>query len=829
MATATIATGLTRLTACEAAHDSYWLGTGGAASSQNTDLVKEGSASRARRIDNTTYGFSFNYYAANGNTTIDLSSTHVWLWFLCLQPGLVASITSGGIRIRISSNTTANTSTYAEWYVGGNENYKGGWKRFVVNTAKTPTATNGSPNLAAATNVGIVATMGDVGGNVANVAIDCIDAGNGIVVYGGTSSDKLTFQNIADADTASTSTPNYGILEKTGDVFNMLGTIQLGESTGTNDTYFDDEDSILIWQERPYYDNTSQVTATADTFNKLSVVGSGTAGQDIDFQCGNKVGTGDTAVGSNGVLFQAEKGSNLTKLTVDLDDANVDYVKLYGCTIRRASQGVTFCNDSTNGPNHELIGTTIDHSGQVDVGRVEVRNCTFSGTTASDYSGSALLWNANIDVKNCSFLANLLTGGPGEDETFTSANVNTTTNIITITGHPFSNNDVVEFSITTTIPAPLVAGTNYYVVGVSGNDFQVSSTLGGSAVDLTSGGSGTHTVKTVDAHAIKHSTTGTFTHDNLTHTGNDYDIENSAAGTNTATYGADAGTERDGSTNIYSGSIVGAGQSFAGDGGTLSNVTFYLQKTGSPTGNITAKVYAHSGVYGTSSVPTGGALATSETISATTINREWSYANFFFTGESGSPDNNIVLTNGTDYVVTIEYSGGDVSNYISVGTDTSTPGHGGNFSTYNGSVWSAVSGTDALFRLRTGGIVVVNTTNGSNPGLAHNTGSPPGSTTIINSVNLTVRGVSAGTRVAFIANETTARHTLGDIIASGEANSSGIFTYSYNFTVSQGINIISRLVGYLPFKSTDTIDSGGVDVTAVWQIDPISDKIDTSG
>ena len=76
------------------------------------------------------------------------------------------------------------------------------------------------------------------------------------------------------------------------------------------------------------------------------------------------------------------------------------------------------------------------------------------------------------------------------------------TNTITITAHPFSggldgNSTRVRFSTTGTLPAPLVAGTNYWLVSINANDFQVASTKGGAAISLTTQGTGTHTIEQV--------------------------------------------------------------------------------------------------------------------------------------------------------------------------------------------------------------------------------------------------------------------------------------------------------------------------------------------
>lgn len=162
---------------------------------------------------------------------------------------------------------------------------------------------------------------------------------------------------------------------------------------------------------------------------------------------------------------------------------------------------------------------------------------------------------------------------------------------------------------------------------------------------------------------------------------------------------------RDGGTITYAGSIIGAAQSFVGDGKNLQRASFYLRKVGAPTGNITAKVYAHSGTYGTSSIPTGAALATSTTVAATALTTGNVLYNFDFL-----TTNSIILTNATNYVVSIEYGGGDVSNYIEVGHDASTPGHGGNYSTLTGAVWTADANKDAIFYLYTGGFVALSST-----------------------------------------------------------------------------------------------------------------------
>src|SRR3990170_1331257 len=86
-----------------------------------------------------------------------------------------------------------------------------------------------------------------------------------------------------------------------------------------------------------------------------------------------------------------------------------------------------------------------------------------------------------------------------------------------------------------------------------------------------------------------------------------------------ATFDSYSETNADGYGNLHN-DATKIGQSFnASFGATLNTCQFYLKKTGSPTGNAVAKLYAHSGTYGTSSIATGAALATSGTLNVATL------------------------------------------------------------------------------------------------------------------------------------------------------------------------------------------------------------------
>lgn len=64
------------------------------------------------------------------------------------------------------------------------------------------------------------------------------------------------------------------------------------------------------------------------------------------------------------------------------------------------------------------------------------------------------------------------------------------TNKLSITGHGLADGDRIWLRTSGTLPGGLP--TSGYVVNKTANDLQVATTLGGSAVDITSAGSGTH-------------------------------------------------------------------------------------------------------------------------------------------------------------------------------------------------------------------------------------------------------------------------------------------------------------------------------------------------
>lgn len=159
---------------------------------------------------------------------------------------------------------------------------------------------------------------------------------------------------------------------------------------------------------------------------------------------------------------------------------------------------------------------------------------------------------------------------------------------------------------------------------------------------------------------------------------------------------------KDASFSMDSLDKIGGAQTITAIAATLDSCQFYLSKSGLPTGNATAKLYNITGTFGTTSKPTGAALATSDVFNVATLTSSFALTTLNFTGA-----NRITLTNGTNYAITLEYSGGDGSNNVQVGQQVTSPTHAGNQSTLVGATWTADNTIDLCFYVYgiTGGII----------------------------------------------------------------------------------------------------------------------------
>lgn len=135
--------------------------------------------------------------------------------------------------------------------------------------------------------------------------------------------------------------------------------------------------------------------------------------------------------------------------------------------------------------------------------------------------------------------------------------------------------------------------------------------------------------------------------------------------------------------------IIGQSQSFANgvNAQFCTRARFSLRKVGSPTGAITCKLYAHSGTFGSSSIPTGAALATSVTLEAALLTTAYLEYEFAFLTQA-------LMAASTNYTITVEHAVIDGSNYIEVEGLATSGTHAGNRAQLVTATWTATAGDD---------------------------------------------------------------------------------------------------------------------------------------
>lgn len=118
-----------------------------------------------------------------------------------------------------------------------------------------------------------------------------------------------------------------------------------------------------------------------------------------------------------------------------------------------------------------------------------------AGMPAVDSSDSMYALPKLMRINENDSLAN--EGKPGSFSSFPTFTVDTATDFVT-SNAGVVNNDIVRVSTTSALPAPLVATTRYFVVQANsdGTQFKLSLTSGGAAIDITTTGTGIHTLTT---------------------------------------------------------------------------------------------------------------------------------------------------------------------------------------------------------------------------------------------------------------------------------------------------------------------------------------------
>lgn len=301
----------------------------------------------------------------------DLQNTHLYIWFNYTATKYVADESANGLQIRVGDGSNVGL-----WTVGGGDTYGGGWRCFVVNTARS--FTSGTCTLSSVTSVGINITIaGGTPRNATNAWVDIIRYGNGgITVTGGTSGDPGKWSEIFNDDKSSVDNKAHGIVRREGGAYILQGPVYFG-STGSANTYFKDTSQVVT------FDNLYVSTSLYQI-----VVQGGTGTTEVFF--GNKSGT----AGISGCFFKSANSALPFAFTAT--SSSITSLGLYGCSFVNA--GIISLPTYTTA--REMLNCNIETSLEMLASTCIVKYCNFISS-----SGNAVKVPATNYLTDCNFIS----------------------------------------------------------------------------------------------------------------------------------------------------------------------------------------------------------------------------------------------------------------------------------------------------------------------------------------------------------------------------------------------------------------------------------------
>ena len=151
--------------------------------------------------------------------------------------------------------------------------------------------------------------------------------------------------------------------------------------------------------------------------------------------------------------------------------------------------------------------------------------------------------------------------------------VDSATDIVTLSSHGKVNGDILHVASTTSLPGGLSANTVYYVRDAAASTFRLAASSGGSAIDITSTGSGTHSaydefqVPDMRSRSVVGAGAGTFT--------SSFAAADIDTGTDVITVPSN--------TTLYTGQAVVLSTTGSDPGGLTSTTTYYIIRTSDTT------------------------------------------------------------------------------------------------------------------------------------------------------------------------------------------------------------------------------------------------------
>lgn len=388
-----------------------WTEQGGGSMTLTTDVFLYGTSSIAGKYASKSGFQQFDLGAGNeldftaGTGTED--GQFIYMWVNLSTFGVLDTLANKGLAIRISSDSPG-TANYIDYTIAGSDGangWTGGWKCFVIDPTKTPSAINGTQS----TIIASVRTLGVWIDTTASVRaeslfIDQIAVGNGIRIadtVGTTAISSTTgWLDIVDLCTDYVNRA-WGMLQERDGIYYALGRMYIGHASQTATLSFKDSGRVIQFATSQYYE--SAAWKSSFDIDGAGLVIEDASGKSTTFEDGVIVGSDQ---GRSGTVFIGNTDQNVSLDLYGGSEAT-SITALYGTIFKNLSGTLVSGNDS----DHVFYGVTFEGCNQFDpVGAPVIRNCSFINMwddgVADTSLNAALLWNDNINIANCSFLAN---------------------------------------------------------------------------------------------------------------------------------------------------------------------------------------------------------------------------------------------------------------------------------------------------------------------------------------------------------------------------------------------------------------------------------------
>ena len=371
-----------------------WSELGAGSISLSTETYKYGSSCVAGAYSNKA---GWHYYDRGSGNSLNFGSGGsqegelVYLWVFNPTPGLNETTANSGLRLRFGTDTT----NYREWMILSSNNlngWDGRWKVFVIDPTKTGSwSDTGTYNTSSIRYFGIymdavALAKGD------NIFISQIIVGKGIRVTG------TSTTGWDDIVTYCTDYPNraYGMIEKRGSTIYVKGKVFIGSSSQTAVTTFSDSGKNIQFEKSEYWSGSAWVSTMPTT--ACGIILEDATSYATTYQDGVIVGTDN---GRSGSSFTGNSNENAYFDIFNTTKNNAASAALfYGTKFQSLYGTINAANDS----DFKFLGCSFVDSSQFNpVGAPVIRNCIFAETSDVD---AALLWNENIDIQDCNFIAN---------------------------------------------------------------------------------------------------------------------------------------------------------------------------------------------------------------------------------------------------------------------------------------------------------------------------------------------------------------------------------------------------------------------------------------